>query len=401
MKITTPAREFKTALKQVASACSDDDARPVLQLARVTVTAGALRIESADGFRAHRVDLPGKYKAAPEILLTPEQINFVLKFKILKRDEFTATLDTDAGTLAIDNRTAPGTFDTESRYPDINQVWPTDTPVKFDTDRDELLTAVRTARVFAHEGSNVARFYVNNGLIVHGKSEETGESWNPVNIGKRALPYNVAIAFNCDFVIDFLKNAAPGRVTVEISKPTAPAIFSDESNFAAVVMPMHLERSNNEPVPSVLDIPRAPETDRRDTAEYYETADAWKLSHTVKHDPEFGTEAGNYTSDLTTSPAPGAEIVEIESVFAYEQDQDAFSRSKPCKVIALHLANGTPDPDAPIPVTLPTPHRHPVFIDTGRRGTLTVGTCTQCLDADPHALIDGICNPCRVHNAAA
>jgi hypothetical protein len=395
MKSVYNFRQFQAALKQVAPGLSDDDTRPVLQCVHIFGTESSHRIETADGFKAAWVTIAPLAGCALDVQLTPEAIKTLLKEKIARKDDPEITLDPTANKITVNGRTIADPFALDGQYPDIKYLLPRTFAGYYEVDPAELLQALKTARVFAREGSNVAQLHFQNSLIVYARSEETGESYNVVKFTAAHCPA-LRIGFNTSFLIDILKVCDPRPVRISLNKANTPAVLTDAAGLNWIVMPMHLDSG------AILTESDIPGAEKYNSAGAYVYADEYTrrhpgLPHIAPHEiPVTPRELGPYDHPLTITDdpfpveiftphaEPGAVVRDITTIWSYIEE-DERKKSRDIKVIVLDLTNARPDPNAPIPAA-----SVPLFANA----KVSFAKCERCSDG-PHLLRGGLCLACR------
>lgn len=128
--------------------------------------------------------------------------------------------------------------------PDFKQVIPVNHKGVFTLNRDAILEAANSCKVFAREGSNVVRVNIGQDSIEFSAiSEEFGNSVNVFDNSDGKYTYSktgidLLIAFNVDFLMDAVKGMGE-IVSFSYAGDTRPALVSD-GNRSAVLMPMKL-----------------------------------------------------------------------------------------------------------------------------------------------------------------
>ena len=402
MKATYNFKEFQAALKRVAPAISKDETRPILQCVHIVGTVKRTRLEAADGFRAYFLDIApadlslllpvrarlperssqsgtqtgaqasaGSAQAdgaqAFDILLESATVKALVSAKVGRKDEPVITLDLETQQVLIDGKVITTRFG-EGTYPDVNVIIPTHPAGSITVYPVPFLQAVKRARVFAREGSNVAQLHISESLLVIGKSTEYGQSVNEVSLFKvRIAP--LVIAFNADFLIDLLKLCGTEPVKIELTRPNSPALITAADGLKAVIMPFHIENGLYTP------------PDIRPESDYTGTGYIWPDCYTNRHPDPAALHGGyipswyakpepwpvsdeerapalaeSYTDDIfTPNPQPGAldwDIVTIESLIEDVNADSNWGRPNLKKVARLYFGNPRPNPEAPIPVEI-------------------------------------------------
>lgn len=393
METTIDFATFRDGLARVAPAVSKDPDRPVLQFVHIYATKTRLRIEAADGFRAHFQDLPWSGPAF-DGLLDEAGRKALLGIKVSKKDPQTLGIDIETGQILINGKPIArlqSQAEAEGRYPEINQViprnpqgWVTVFPVPF-------LKAVRTARTVSHLGSNVVRFHFTDTLILEARDEDFGESYTQVSLKDSRVTPRV-IGFNADFWIDLLKVAGTAAVKIELSRPGAPALVTTGDGLQCVVMPMNVEAC-----PVLNTLPEARESVGTSYV-WPSSLDPWDVREVVNgapapdwYTPSKGWDEERHNpfpyeirEDIFTShPEEGAVETEIRTIWA-EVTEPRYGKGT--KLAVLHIVEA-------IPAEGTVFGRQPQFASDEQ----TIGECDRCGDG-PHWRIhhhgQDICKAC-------
>lgn len=138
----------------------------------------------------------------------------------------------------------------DQRYPDYENVIPTDNPNRLIVDRKELLGTLRRVNIFANKTSHQVRFrLVGSTLTV------SAEDLDFANEAKEDLKClyegeDVEIGFNAALLIDVVNNAETNEIQVELSTPNRAGIIlpteqEEGENLLMLVMPVMLNSYAN------------------------------------------------------------------------------------------------------------------------------------------------------------
>ena len=138
----------------------------------------------------------------------------------------------------------------QGSFPNYEQLIPDKHDTRATLDLPALLRAVRTAAIFARDGSNIIRLEMvpDNGggpggkVIVSARSEEVGDNQDEVDAdgieGKEGK-----VAFNSRYLLDVLSVLERGKVALETTSSSSPGVFKpiDSEDYIHVVMPMFVQ----------------------------------------------------------------------------------------------------------------------------------------------------------------
>ncbi len=138
----------------------------------------------------------------------------------------------------------------DQRYPDYENVIPTDNPNRLLVDRKALLGTLKRVNIFANKTSHQVRF-----RIVGSELTISAEDLDFANEAKETLKCmyegeDVEIGFNAALLIDVVANAETNEVQMELSTPNRAGILlptdqEEGENLLMLVMPVMLNTYAN------------------------------------------------------------------------------------------------------------------------------------------------------------
>ena len=215
---------LRETIAHVAFAAATEDSRPVLTGIKVEVKADDFTFAAADGFRL----------AVYEGKLTeplPEDMEFIIPAKSMQEVgrligndgtevEFTITpTGTHAlfniGTVEIVSQLMPGSF------PNFRSLIPEENRSSVVVKQEDFMRAVRSAAIFARDGSGIVRLQILD-----------GEDGARISISR--------IAFNNKYLSEVLDVLGDGEIAFEMSTASSPGVVRsvDKDGYTHVVMPM-------------------------------------------------------------------------------------------------------------------------------------------------------------------
>lgn len=233
---------LRTLVERVAYAASLDEAHPCLQGVNITHESGCLRLAATDGFRiatltveSGDVFLPSGGVIVPARALQeaarlmgnePCQVDFSLTGAVIFRNqgaEITANL-------------------IEGNFPDYNAITPKSYGTLVTVPAAALETAARQAEIIARESNYAMHINIDpasNSVTVSAQAEETGECEIHLTNGVTVTGPALDIAFNINFVRDFLSAVKSSDITIYCNSNNTPAMFRpDDGGFECLIMPM-------------------------------------------------------------------------------------------------------------------------------------------------------------------
>jgi len=128
----------------------------------------------------------------------------------------------------------------EGHFPPYREVIPKEMAARVEIPRESFLRAVRQANLMTTEEMRAVRLHFSSGgLKISSRSAQAGEAEVEMEIAYGGE--EVEIAFNPDFLLDFLKVARTEKIWMEIKDKDKPALFKTDANYLYLVMPVSLD----------------------------------------------------------------------------------------------------------------------------------------------------------------
>ena len=239
---------FKAAIARVAFAAATEESRPVLTGVELKVEGERFSLAAADGFRlaVHHGALISPVDTEIKVIIPARTLNELNRL-LGDQEEPVDIMMTPAKGQVMFRIRGRETVEVVSQLLQ-EQLIPDHHDTRAILDLPALLRAVRTAAIFARDGSNIIRLELvpSNGgggkVVISAKSEEVGENQDEVdadtiegNEGK--------IAFNSRYLLDVLTVLEKGKVALETTSSSSPGVFrpTDSEDYVHVVMPMFVQ----------------------------------------------------------------------------------------------------------------------------------------------------------------
>jgi DNA polymerase-3 subunit beta len=282
VSVPLDAKGLRQAIGQTVFAAATDDSRPVLTGVHTKFEDRTLTLAASDGFRLSVFKLPLE-QAVPEpaeIVIPSRALNELLR--LLGRPAGSRTLRNVDGreTVAPEGERGSGQLDEETldepitlrtnaaktqvlfrlsnvemvsqliqgTFPNFNQLIPPDSSSRAVVDIGEFLREIRTASVFARDGSGIVRLVVAPGeelrsgqITISARAEEVGDNQGEIDAAVEGE--GVKIAFNGKYLQDVLQAMDGGQLSMETKGPSSQGVFRavGEDNYVHVIMPMFVQ----------------------------------------------------------------------------------------------------------------------------------------------------------------
>jgi DNA polymerase-3 subunit beta len=239
--VTLDAKALAEALRQVVSAASTDESRPILTGVLLAAEGDGLRLVATDSYRLAVRDLPGSsFLADGQSVLVPSSALKELNRVLGQASEVTLRLgERDAafqiGTVHVMTRLIEGEF------PNYRSLIPQTQPNRLTVSRESLLDAVRRVRVVASDPSTPVRITMReDGLELSATAQDIGNAFEQLD-GKFEGT-ELTVAFNPEYLVAGIEAATGDEVTLETVDALKPALLRsiDSSDFLYLLMPVRV-----------------------------------------------------------------------------------------------------------------------------------------------------------------
>jgi DNA polymerase III subunit beta len=225
-------------------AAATDETRPILTGICFDFLEEKTNIVGTDGFRMSLISLPNGKKSEKKKRMVLSAKGLISIQKVFQ-DQFKKVFyDSGLGYISfIGEGSTVYIRLLDGEYPPYERVIPQDKETTIVIKKDELLNVIKTASLFAREGSNMISFsVVGDELLLNSSSTNLGQASLQVPTVEKEGADN-KITFNYRYVLDFLQTISGDEVSLQIVNPFAPGVFqiSKNPNFLHIIMPIRTE----------------------------------------------------------------------------------------------------------------------------------------------------------------
>jgi len=239
--LTVPANEFAEAIRQVAFACSRDDARPHLTGVNVRVSGSEMVLAATDGGRLAVKTLRLERDANTAInRIIPADALIELARAVGDGSFEAVEISTSSSHVVF---SVPGLVIAApfiaGMFPNYEQVIPVEFRQKARVRAVELLRAVRAASATTLREYRYVHLSAHDGkLVVSSKTPEVGSAAVEIDAVSEGTP--VAAAFSVPYLINVLEAVGDRDVEVALTTPTSPALIRPvgDGSYLYVVAPV-------------------------------------------------------------------------------------------------------------------------------------------------------------------
>jgi DNA polymerase III subunit beta len=241
--------DFKEMVQQVAFSASTDDARPVLQGARMSVKGTEIVLAATDGFRisVRKATLPEPAPAPMEAIIPARALVELARIATDGSQTVSMVFMPDRGQVVFHLKDSELISQLiEGNFPDYNVIIPRSVKTTTILSTNSFHKACKQAEIIARESNNVVRVNLIPGgdkpgqLELSAQSEETGSS--EIQVDAAIDGPGLVIAFNVAFLREVLDIIKTPSVAIETNANNTPALIRPvgDDHYLHVIMPMHI-----------------------------------------------------------------------------------------------------------------------------------------------------------------
>jgi DNA polymerase-3 subunit beta len=239
--LTISASNLTAALKQVVTAASSDDARPILTGVLLAAEEGGLRLVATDSYRLAVRDLPGAAVLSEgQQVLVPSRALSELARVLTGAENVELRLgERDAsfqvGTIRLTTRLIEGEF------PNYRGLIPASYPNRLTVGREALLEAVRRVKLMAREATPVRMVMRTDGLELVAITQDVGQAHEELDAKYEGT--ELTVAFNPEYLLEGVEVTPGDEVVVSTLDALKPAVIrssTDGGDFLYLLMPVRV-----------------------------------------------------------------------------------------------------------------------------------------------------------------
>ena len=232
------------ALNLVVFSAAGDTSRPLLSGVKVSAEDGHMTLAATDGYRLCVKTITVEKDVIFSSVVPARVFSEVIKIAQEEKDEkdIIVSLSSDGQALFRIGDTELLSRAIDGEYPSYQKIIPknhTSTAV-FDT--EELLSAVRSASIFARDNANIIKLHVEKeASSVSSNSPQAGEG--TIDIAADVDGEGGDIAYNSRILVDYLSHVSSDRVVFEMTGSLNPGVFRipDDDTYLSVIMPVRVQ----------------------------------------------------------------------------------------------------------------------------------------------------------------
>lgn len=244
-------------IKQLVSFCATTDlARPVLATVGFMQKENGTELVATDGYRLAMLHDENITMPSEKVLIPISAFNEIVKLSQSdKQENTTLQYSEEQQQLFVTvGQTRLFTRLVEGAYPPYQKIVPDSCEYHIRFDGETFARYVKQSMIFSRQNSSTVQMKFGvEALEITGNSTNQGsfQAELPFTTEKdsKTIPTDVenaiTIAFNGNYLLDFLNSVKPETIIFKMNEPLKPAIFMDpdQENWQYVVMPFRLNQA--------------------------------------------------------------------------------------------------------------------------------------------------------------
>lgn len=244
--ITIATDVLQTLQQNIAFAVTIDQTRPVLTSLLFQPLEEGVEVVATDGFRLTTLQFPHLSVSSKPLLLPAKALSEVLRIAVqLSVETITIRLATELQQIVCGvGGTEMYVRMIEGEFPPYNKIIPQSFEHVFTCDGGELQSQLKRAMVFGRDISNIISIQVEGEqLKISAKSPTYGTFTGMLNIERKIGDTDVSIAFNANYLLEFIQSCKPETLEISLNDSLKPAQFrpSNLEGYRYIVMPFRIQ----------------------------------------------------------------------------------------------------------------------------------------------------------------
>jgi DNA polymerase-3 subunit beta len=239
-RVELDAEALAEALRQVVSAASTDESRPILTGVLMAAEGDGLRLVATDSYRLAVRDLPGTSVLAEgqEVIVPSTALRELTRLLgdedkvVLHLGERDASFE--VGDVLLMSRLIDGEF------PKYRSLIPQNHPNQLTVGREALLDALRRVRLLAREATPVRLVMSADGLELLAVTQDVGQAHEVLDAKYEGG--ELTVAFNPEYLIAGIEVTPGDEIALETVDALKPALIhaTDGAEFVYLLMPVRV-----------------------------------------------------------------------------------------------------------------------------------------------------------------
>ena len=238
-----PTKDFMNAVSKTDFAAASNNTRPVLAGIYMHAAKKELKMVATDSYRLSEktMELNNSIKDELDVIIPVRAVTEVARIASkIESDEIEINIGKNQVLFSI------GEVDfisrlIEGKFPNYQQIIPSDTKTNIEVNNEELALAVKRLQLFAKENNNKIIFSIKaNSIELTTPVTQIGEE--ECSVSAKVEGPETIIALNAEFVLDVLANI-PNKVNIGLIDKVTPAVFcgKDEKDYTHIIMPLKIQ----------------------------------------------------------------------------------------------------------------------------------------------------------------
>lgn len=244
-KLSLNASGLDRIQELVSFSASADQSRPVLTALLMKFNQEALEVVSTDGFRLSHLLLKGQGSDQEKsVMLSSRSFGELCRLvKQAEVDQIQMIVSEELKQILVEFAHVKMFIRLiEGDYPPYEKIIPPSFVLRISFDSAEFLTQLKRAAIFSRDASNIVKLQISeDSMRISAQSPALGDYSGELMI-TNASKESGEIAFNVNYLIDFINATKPETLDFHMNESLKPAMFTDEKNkdYFYIAMPFRV-----------------------------------------------------------------------------------------------------------------------------------------------------------------
>lgn len=243
-EISISSKDLLSSIEKTLIAVALDESRPVLSGVLFLAKENTLTLVATDSYRLaeQKINLDQKINQEISFIIPAKPLTEVARI-LTETDEKVSIYPGESQVEFVIGKTTIVSRLINGSFPDYEQIIPSSAKTKISVTKQEILSAIKMAQVFARENANNIKFEIEppKKITVISSSPQLGD--NVANISGDVSGDKVKIAFNGKYVLDALNVLKSENIKIDLSGDLAAGQIMGEkdANYLYLIMPLRGE----------------------------------------------------------------------------------------------------------------------------------------------------------------
>ncbi|MFZ5376309.1 MAG: DNA polymerase III subunit beta [Patescibacteria group bacterium] len=237
--------DLERIIKLVSFTASLDQTRPVLTTILFKFSKDSLEVVATDGYRLSRLMIDKEFEEELEMMVPAKALQEIYRVATQlnsKTVSIQVSQELKQALFCIDQTNFYVRL-IDGEYPPYQKIVPDSFLFECEFEVEDLMQQLKRAMIFCRDSSNIIRLQIDaEKILIKSSSPVAGNFEGEVSLNKSNFQGEQQIAFNANYLHDFLNNIKDGIIWFSMNESLKPAMFKTmkQDDYFHVVMPFRV-----------------------------------------------------------------------------------------------------------------------------------------------------------------